>query len=285
MVRKLLIIIASAAVPLILSGIFFITQHAFSYFFESILSGNVSYVGVENTFIVPQGLLLVKVFLLVLFLGVIFWQHHRFTKSELFIALWGGFALFSAFFSQRPYTHYMLVLLPPVTLAVGMLFTKISMVKKRVVALLLIGLVIGLSHYFDHWTLLKTFGYYGNFLQFAQGKENVATYQAFFDPNTIRDYALADWITMHTTPHDTVFLWGNSPQVYALSDTFPPGRFSAQYHVMTNEQTIEETANAIRTNPPKYIIIMPDLPSIPFDMHNYAYKASLEGAEIYGHTL
>jgi len=38
----------------------------------------------------------------------------------MFVSLWLAFSLFDAYFSQRPYTHYVLILLPALCLMFGL---------------------------------------------------------------------------------------------------------------------------------------------------------------------
>ena len=102
-------------------SLFFIIRGAGSDFFHSVFGSNVGYVGYGNAFIIPQGLLILK---LILFLaGIIFLFTSTkilFIPPALFICFGSSFALFDCFFSQRNYTHYMLVLIPSLSLLVGL---------------------------------------------------------------------------------------------------------------------------------------------------------------------
>ncbi len=283
--RELLVLFVGFILPLLLSAVYFLFYGAFTVFFESIFQGNISYVAWNNTFFIPQGFLVLKVVFLIIFVIVLFIKRKYFTMPELFILLWTGFSLFSAFLSQRPYTHYQLVVLPAISLGVGLFFSQRHRIRKLITGVLVIAVIVLLYNNFEHWKIGRTVAYYNNFHMFMTGNKNLVDYQSFFDPNTPRDYLLADYIRLHTKPNSTIFIWGNNPQVYVLSETFPPGRLPTEYHIMTNQSTVEETMLAMSKRPPKYIIIMPNLSSIPFNMRDYRYQGTINGAQIYVYII
>jgi hypothetical protein len=283
--QELLMMFVGFILPLLLSAIYFLFSGTFIVFFQSIFQGNISYVAWNNTFFIPQGFLVLKVILLMAFVIGLFMKRKYFTMPELFILLWTGFSLFSAFLSQRPYIHYQLVVLPAISFGVGLFFYQRHRLKKLLSGLLVLAVITLLYNNFEHWKIGRTISYYTNFSAFMSGNKNIVDYQSFFDPNTPRDYLLADYIRLHTKPNSTIFVWGNNPQVYVLSKTFPPGRLPTEYHIMTNQLTVEETIFAMNKRPPKYIIIMPNLPSIPFNMRDYRYQGTINGAQIYVYII
>ena len=110
--KKLSIYAASFLLPILLTTLFFVLNGSLSYFSKAVLFNNVGYVGYGNAFIIPQGFLILKIILLLLFMLFIFLKRNIFEKGFIFASVWLAFSVFNAFFSQRPYTHYVLVLLP-----------------------------------------------------------------------------------------------------------------------------------------------------------------------------
>ena len=119
--NDILMVIAGFLIPLILTALYFLFNNSLINFLQATFAGNVEYVGLNNTFLtIPQGLLIFKLLLLAIAIGLIFSKRHKLTNTTLFILLWLSFGLFNAFFSQRPYTHYLLVLLPSLCLFIGL---------------------------------------------------------------------------------------------------------------------------------------------------------------------
>jgi hypothetical protein len=174
----------------------------FKYFVQATFFQNIGYVGWGNRFIIPQGLLIFKLILLVGFSFYIFAKRKKLSISSIFIILWFAFSMFNAFFAQRPYTHYLLVILPSLSLLVGLIFLE----KKY--KLLFIGiLIMSLLFIFSNFNLYKkTLFYYQNFIAFISGTKSVSDYRGFFDRRTPNDYSLAEYIKLKTDKKDQIFL-------------------------------------------------------------------------------
>lgn len=267
-------------VPFFITIFYFLKHNALYTYLHAIFLSNVGYVGYKNLFIIPQGLLILKFILLGGFiLGIILFRK-KIHYSALFIALWIVFSLFNSFFSQRPYTHYLLVILPSISLIPGLLLS-IHIKHKKYIALIFIILIIILSQYFNHWSIVKTILYYPNFISFLMGKKSVSDYQSFFDRRTPRDAEIALYLRRHTNDGDTIFLWGNNAQIYVLSNKLPVGRFTVAYHMLTNMQTLAETEQAFLKAKPKYVAIFPGIQPLPFSLYNYREKIVIRDVHLY----
>lgn len=279
-VNRYLPYIAGFFLPLLMTSVFFFTQGALREFLETILLRNVSYVGEKNVFLIPHGFLFLKFSLLLLGLITLFLLKARMSKRTLFILLWLAFSLFNTFFSQRPYIHYQLVLLPSLALAAGMILSYTNNRHKIMMALIVGAVVILLYNTFPRWKSNMIIPYYHNFVSFITGEKKISEYQAFFDNNTPRDYALADYLTLHTEPNEAIFLWGNSPQIYYLSDTLPTGRYTVSYHINTPE-SVQEIKQALRQKPPRFIVLIPGTELLPFTIPEYSYKLTIVDSTVY----
>ncbi len=275
--------------PIVSTGVFFLINGAFFDFFTAAFIQNVGYVGYGNRFFIPQGLLLLK--LGILFFSIYILIKNRFTLSSsfLFILIWVLFSLFNALFSQRPYTHYLLVLLPSFVLLIGLLlqeFVIIQKTKKIIVRslfftgcfLFFILLMIVIKN-FDLYK--KNVGYYINFYEFLTHKKSLQAYQAFFDANTPTDYELAQYLKMHAKKTDSLFIWGNNAQLYKLVHKLPPGRFTVAYHMTATPKTLEESKQAVLNNRPAFIVITSRHHPIPFRLNGYVPKIVIKNAIVY----
>lgn len=233
------------SVPVILTVSFFAFKGVLGDFLTATFSQNVGYVGVG-------GLLVLKLLFLAVFVMVIFWQRQRLDRLQIFLILWLSFSLFNAFFAQRPWTHYLLVLLPSFSLLLGAIFEDKTW---RFLNLFLILFVLSLIPR-NFWVYGKTPFYYQNFLSFIQGEKSVSSYQSFFAPHVERDYALAQFLKGKLKKEEGVFIWGDNPQIYTLADRLPPGRFSVAYHITFYPNAIVETKEALKLKKPKYIVLI-----------------------------
>jgi len=278
--QELLYLTLGFVSPLLISLLYFLSVGALTQYIDAIFLSTVGYVGFNNTFFIPQGLLISKVILLILFISILYVVRKKITFTYLFIFVWVGFSVFNSFFSHRPYTHYMIVLLPSLCLLLGLCLEELK--RKRLIAIgsfiLILFLVL---NFFNRWSYTKTVMYYPNFALFVTNKKSLHDYQSFFDRRTPRDTEVALYVKNHLVKDAHVFYWGNSAQMYRLSNKLPPGRFTVAYHIKTNENTLKETYDDLLRVNPEYIIVLPDMGAFPYPMYNYVHKLTIQDIEIY----
>lgn len=280
-VKKILSFILGFVIPIGLTAGFFFIQGALGPFLSATFFSNIGYVGYGNKFIIPQGLLIIKLLLLGGFLGFLFLRRRSFSSSLLFVWIWFAFSLFNAFFSQRPYTHYLLVLLPSFALLLGLIFADKKFQKINII-LIILSLVLIFKNFGVYG---KPIRYYENFLSFVTHRKSVSDYHRFFDRITPVDYELASFIRANTRENDTIFTWGNNAQIYKLTEKLPPGRYTVAYHITGSKNGISETEKAIDSKKPKIIILMPYMKSFPFNLSNYTQRIIIDRAVIYERVL
>ncbi len=281
-----------------LTSFYFLLMGGFGEFVKAFVAQNVGYVAYGNTFIIPQGFLILKSILLFFVMLFLFKKNKIFEPFFVFTIFWLLFSLFNAFFSQRPYTHYLLVLLPSISLVVGFLcdtslsfikqvYRKENHIRKNMIYKLsifsfLIIIVVLLKNFNIYGKIIP---YYKNFFDFVAGRKNVPSYQAFFDSKTPRDYEIAQYLKLHSQKEDGVFIWGNNAQLYTLLNKLPPGRFIVLYHIVASQSNISETENALLRSKPKYVIIMDDKNLFPYELYGYAPKIVVSEVHIYERIL
>ncbi len=265
-------------IPFALTAMIFLINGGFLDFLRASFVQNVGYVGYKNAFIIPQGFLILKLLFLCSVVVYLFYKRHQLSPFMLFVFLWTAFSLFNAFFSQRPYTHYVLVALPSVLLFCG--FLTMQYKKHTVLVVGTFVILYILAKQFHYYSLKKTMLYYPNFLSFVTHQKTVTQYRSFFDSDTPRDYEIAGFLKNRLPDNATVFIWGNSAQIYPLSHTLPPGRYTVAYHIGSKE-AIRETQSAITKKKPTYIVILPDSTSLPFLLYGYSHTMTIKGTQIY----
>lgn len=271
--------------PVCVTLLYFASQGTVGDFVGAAFGGNVSYVGHFNTFIFPQGLLILKTIALLLGLGIVVWKRKAFSRVSLFITLWLLFSAYSAFFSQRPYTHYMLVMLPSFCLFIGLIFQSKKNKHRHTLIGILAGITLLLVVSFPFYGLGKTGAYYGESIAFATGMTDVQSYRSFFDSDTPRDYEVASFIRQHIHPNDQVFIWGDSAQIYYLAKKIPQQKYTVAYHIQENRERLDATQTYLDTQKPRYIVVLSEAPQFPFATPLYMIKYTVKGATIYERTL
>lgn len=272
--------LAGFLAPFLVIVLYFLVQGGLVDFIQSAFFGNIDYVGWQNSFLgIPQGLLILKTILLLALIFLIYKKRKLFSEPVLFVFLWFLFSLYNVFFSERPYTHYVIILLPSFCLLLGLLITNQTKRIRQVIAgSLLVSLVILYLQF--HFDFKRPYEYYQNALQFVTGHKDIENYQSFFDPKVPRDYAVATFIQTHTKSSDNVYLWGNNPQIYALSHKLPLGKYTVAYHV-NQDIAVKQTQHALNKGKPKYIIILTETQPLPFNIPLYIMRYSITGATIY----
>lgn len=275
-----IILFISFCVPILLTVLFFFFHGALGDFIKAAFSQNVGYVGYGNYFLIPQGFLILKLMLLVLAVILIFIFRKKCGASGVVVYAWVAFSVFSAFFSGRPYTHYVLVALPAVCLLVGLTFYRKKAFLFNLFMVLFVAILFKLN--FNLYT--KIIPYYKNYADFVMDGKSVPAYQAFFDQNTPKNYEIARFISMNTKNSEGIFLLSDSSTIYYLADKLPPGRYIVKYHISFYKNGVEETKRAIDVVRPKYIIGVQDSLLSNFTQ-GYALKYTLQGLNMYERQL
>lgn len=269
-------------VPLILISFYYILNGNFYAFIQSAFFENIGYVEYANTFLIPQGLLILKFLLLIVSLIIIIRYSKSLPSSVLFIFLWFIFALWNALFSGRVWTHYLLTVLPAFALLTGLMLSRSKPVRIASCFGILVLIYFSNSHFkINDKSILNSVQYYFNFITYTSGASSINDYRSFFDSDVPRDYAIAKYLKTNTSQNDNIFIWGNNPQIYHLTDKLPPGRYTVAYHIIQNPGAINETRKVLQKTHPKYIIMLESEPEYPFSLNNYRYVYNIKGAHIY----
>ena len=279
-IKKLFIELLFASIgffiPLLATVGFFASKGILKIFIQSAFLSNVGYVNYGNEFIIPQGFLILKLLILCILFAVIFIKRKSLSLTHIFLYLWLPFSVFNAFFSQRPYTHYMLVAIAAISLFLGFLLEKRLRLFHSAIAILVVFLFAT-----NFWFYVKTPLYYTNFIQFLLGQKTITQYQSFFDKGVPRDYAVADFLRQSILSNKKIFLWTNSAQIYYLIHRLPLGRYTVAYHMTLSPAALKETSQVVAANDPDIIVVLPNASTIPFSLHDYRLRVSIQDAQIY----
>jgi len=92
------------------------------------------------------------------------------------------------------------------------------------------------------------------------GQKDKPAYFSWFDSRVNQTYALASQVVEKVPQEERIFVWGDDPNIYALSRRLPATRFTVSYHVV-EKKAYEETLRALKEQPPRLIIVLDNAPA------------------------
>ena len=286
-IKNSFFVVVGFLIPILISLIWFYLKGDLGDYVKAAFLQNVGYLSsfrpgdVHKPFLVRNAPLIIRA--LIVFAGVVALAIARKKVSNrfLFICTWTLFVLFAITLSERPYPHYFLQGVAPISLLLATLLADRSL--EQSLSIIPLTLVFLVPFYYKFW-LYPVTPYYLRFINFASGKINKQEYFSGFSATTSRNYEIADFLSKSSTPNQKVFIWDpDAPTIYALSRRLPPIKFVVPYHV-NDYSSIKETVAQITKNPPKFIIVTPALP-IPqlsgIIKESYILVDQVDNAEIF----
>lgn len=173
------------------------------------------------------------------------------------LTLWLGCAATGAVFGARPFGHYLVQAVAPVSVATGLLLAGRAGERawrwRLIVVLGISGYVI-CSAFSRFWFSSPpvSLAYYGNAAAYVAGVRAQAAYEVFFSWRVAHQQTFA-----HVVRRDadrTLFIWGEYPWLYALADADNPTRYVTSYHTSFVPGAKEEVMEALRRAPPRYLV-------------------------------
>lgn len=282
-----LYLILGFSIPILLSILWYAMRGAFGEYVVAAFLQNVGYLStwrpddVQKPFLVKNAPLIFRALVVSTGLGILYLKRKRLSKPFIFLTAWLLLTLFAVTLSERPYPHYLLQSIAPVSLLAAMFFTLKNM--EQILVMIPLALFFLTPVYYKFWSY-PTVSYYTRFLKFSTNKITTKEYFRSFGDATLRNYQIADFIASSSRRDEKVFVWGNSSVIYALSRRLPPGRYVADYHIM-DFSSPKETIDTLATSMPKIIVILPDSPPF-FDLEvflrkNYILVEEIDGAQIW----
>lgn len=273
--------------PILLWAIFFYFRQSLKQFIFASLLQNFSYLSswptnTHSGFVAPATLV-IRFLLLLLAYALIFYLYHRQILNRSLAFLFGLFfsSLFGALLSSRPYPHYLIPLLPSLTVLLIIFFTRNSGKIKSLILLILFVFLFALNKY--KFYFYPVFSYYSNFYSYLFNRQTLSSYRSFFGQGVNDIYATADFIKRVTPPNEKIFIWADHPYLYALAKRPPLGRFTVAYHII-DFQKYDETINTLEAYLPRYIIysslVDRSFPALDRFLHRYYLVVAQFGSNL-----
>lgn len=285
--KRTILVVIGFATPILLTLFWYYAQGAFVEYFVAAFGQNIGYLSsfrpddVQEPFLVKNGPLLLRGFLVGSAFLILFVVRKKVSKQFLFLSAWLILTTFAVTLSERPYPHYLIQSVPPLSMLVAMLFA--SKTIEQVLVIFPITMFLAAPVYYKFWHY-PSIPYYVRFVHFATGNLSQTQYMSSFGGNVVKDYKIAEYLTRVTNKSDKIFVWGDNATIYALSKRLPPIRYVADYHIK-DFSTGTDTVEALRNNLPEYIVLLPN--SDPFNelsdllFSNYGLSEVIDGAQIW----
>ena len=273
-VQRLAYMAAGFALPVMVVTAGFAVFGSFFWFFDA----NVAYF----LFYVPTGSRMTSTLMLYTLLPSVaivatlglYWLRREPMPRWALPALWFAFAFVGSLINGKDYSHYLLQSFPPLVLLLATLpplsFPAFHVTWRQpalaIAAVFAISwYVVVTAVYYDpfgrHWT--KDWDYYPHFFYYVIGEEPRDIYYSFFDKRAITSEIIDDQCEALHAEGSTAYIWGEYPWVYALCGLEPFSRYVTSYYILESEERLDELLTALKTDPPRFLIIGSDAEPFP----------------------
>lgn len=259
--------------PIILWSIYFYFKGAIKPFLVASLFQNFGYLSSWSTGtqtsslssggVITRFLILLGVWLIIFILN----RRGSISKKFSFILFWFSATIFGSLLSGRPYPHYLIQVLPPLTLLIVEIF-NFKNKKNQLFCLSSIFIFVLIIYKFNFY-FYPIGSYYSNFYSFSS--KSSSDYRNYFGSEVNNIYKISDFIKSNTDPDDKIFVWGDQPYIYALSERLSATKYIVSYHIV-DFHGYQITMDKLKANLPKFIIYY-QMPSRPFsDLDSFISK-------------
>lgn len=273
--------------PILLTFVWYASQGALHDYFVAAFLQNFGYLSswrpsdIQKPFLVKNGPLLIRAGIVTLAGLLLYLKRNKLSKNFIFISFWLFLTLFAVTLSERPYPHYLIQSVAPISLLMGILFTQKTIEQTLTIIPLTIAFFVPV--YYKFW-YYQTGSYYVRFVKLATGQITEDNYLQSFGGNTLTNYKVASFVKTYSQPDDKVFVWGDGVAIYALSKRLPPGKYVADYHIK-DFSTPQAVMNNLYSQTPQLIIVTPQADAFPqlnyLISTFYAQIEDVNGVKIY----
>jgi 4-amino-4-deoxy-L-arabinose transferase-like glycosyltransferase len=261
--KNTFILMAGFATPLLITFVWYFFKGALPEYIRAAFMQNVGYLSsfrpgdVQKSFVIRNAPLLIRGLIVLIGSSILFIFRKKLSNKFILFSLWTLFAFFAITLSERPYPHYIIQAIAPISLLLATFFTEKSLEQSLTVIPLALAFFVPV--YYKFW-LYPTGSYYLRFINFVVHRETKAEYFSGFSGTTNRNYEIAQFLATSSKTSDRVFMWGpDSAAVYALSKRLPPIKYVVDYHILDYSSKAQEAKN-IAAAPPKFIILTNNYP-------------------------
>lgn len=286
-IKNTVVLALGFATPIVATFVYYFFKGALPDYIKAAFLQNVGYLSsyrpgdVQKPFYIRNAPLLTRAAIVLAGSALVFLFRKKISKKFILLTIWILFGLFAVTLSERPYPHYFIQVIAPISFLVGMLFAEKNFEQSLVIIPLALSFLVPVYYKFYYY---QTAGYYLKFIEFASGHISKTQYFQTFGSTVNRNYQIADFLVNSSLPNDKVFMWDpDSAVVYALSRRLPPIKYVANYHI-TDYSSLADVAKELAADPPRFIILTSGNPYpgiYPLLSKKYLLVEQIENANIY----
>ena len=277
-----------AAIPMGLAAIYFLGRGTLPEFITAAGVKMIPYLSSWNVNLPVVGTLWGRAILLVSWLVGLWLVRRKIPRTVVIMGVWWGITLFAALLSGRPYPHYLLQMVPVVSLAVGAMLWKEK--KGKLVWLAMAGVTIAAVVGFKFY-VYPLVSYCQNWGKWVLGQQSHEAYMQWFNPQVKNNYEIAKFIKAGSGRDERIFVWGDEPMIYALSRRLPATKYTVEYHVKEFGAQ-KATGEKLKEMRPRYVVFWGDGENLPglaeLLKEEYILETKVGEAQVYrlfGHRL
>lgn len=288
-VKKGIVLTLGFTAPLALTAFYFARLGTFGDFIFAAYTYYQIYLEESPQYAILINILKYSPILIALGLGVWAKRRKQVTVLNLFL-LWAAFSFLGSYFSGRAYGHYMIQTIPAISLLLCCVPRKLSLKNYYIgVVIFVIPLIILTRLLFNSlfsWNPTDQITWWQNFIAFSTGAKSADEYSGFFDKNVNKILAVSDFLKFNSAAGKSVYIWGDLPWIYAISDVSNPSRYVTSFHVFGVPNGKAEVILSLLKKPPVFIIKPPTSIGYFLELENlisqnYTLVSNVEGASIY----
>ncbi len=261
LIKKVFFLSLGFAIPILLSFVWYYLRGSLTEYVIAAYLQNFGYLSswkrsaVEIPFLVKNAPLLIRFGIMLAGFGVLWTLKNKLSKQFIFVTAWLLATLFAVTLSERPYPHYFLQSLAPISILFGMLFTLKNIEQSLTIIPLTLAFFV--PFYFKFW-YYQTAPYYERFIKFATRQITREEYFNRFSAQLNNNYEIAEFLNKTAKKEDKVFVWSNdAPSIYSLSRRLPPTKYVADYH-FKDFSTEDMAISELKQSMPKFIVVTPN---------------------------
>lgn len=226
--------------------------------------------------------------ILVTFLIFAFWlmpslslvskKNKHFTNTFVFASAWLLVSILYIALSPAD-IHNALIATPAIALLIGVLLASEKIDQSLTIVPFFVFIVFLVKINFP---LAPTASYYTNFLNFTVQAKTQDDYLDYFHPQASLSYDIAKFLATSSTHEDKVFVWSESPAIYAITKKDP---YIAPTSTQIKQQMSKrDVFGKIITDKPKFIVILPQEDRFP-ELHSYLQTGYILVEQINGANI
>jgi hypothetical protein len=190
-------------------------------------------------------------------------------------ALWFTFTLSAALLTGRSYSHYFLQAFPPLALLLALVLPQVrlswrpsaeqrpALAIAASVALLWVAVVTPAYNWDPSAThYSKTEHYYVNFAGWALGLRSDDAYNRYFDLRVNLTNDLDETLARLGAEGEKLYIWGELPWVYALSESQPATPYTTSFYVLLRPNLDLRLWHELERAQPRFIVFMDAWPRV-----------------------